>query len=122
MVGFIFITRPDDVIGVLDEFACLSFLAALKIGVAQEIHSVGLIVRFREVHFRGVRTGGIRRNVRRDGILPQAAPHKNVRRHVQGMGRIGSDRSVAAGGFEPLRSQLGTVGGMNQVMRDSGMM
>ena len=112
---------PHDVSGVLNHFARFGFLAALKIGVAQEIHSVGLIVRFREVHFHGVRTGGIRRNVRRDGILPQAAPHKNVRRHVQGMGRIGSDRSVAPGGFEPLRGQLGAVGCVNQVMRDAGM-
>src|SRR6266513_3460394 len=121
VVGFIFITRPDDVIGVLDEFACLSFLAALKIGVAQEVDGMGLVMKFRLVHFRGMSSGSRRGNIRSDGILPETEAHEDVGRHVQGVRRVRCDGRVAAGGFEALRCEFGTIGGGYPIMSHAWM-
>jgi hypothetical protein len=52
--GPILLARPHDMVGMLDDFACFGFLPALKVGVAQEVHRVRLIVRFGQVHFRGM--------------------------------------------------------------------
>src|SRR5437879_5884948 len=63
MIGLNFITCPHDVVGVFDDFARFGFLTALEVGVAQEVHGMSLIVRFRLVHFRGMRASGIGGNI-----------------------------------------------------------
>ena len=121
MFGLTFFACSHHMIGVLDHFARFGFLAALQIGVAQEVHGVGLIVRFGEVHFRGMRAGSVCGNVRSDRILPQAKAHEDMRRHVQGVGRIRGNGRVPAGSIEALRHEFRAIGRVNHVMRDSRM-
>jgi len=52
--GPILLARPNDMVRVVDDFASFGFLATLKIRVAQEVHGVGLIVRFGKMQFRGM--------------------------------------------------------------------
>ena len=82
---------------------------------------MGLIVRFRLVHFRGVSAGGVCGNIRCDGILPQAETNKNMRRHMQGVGGVRCDRCIAAGSIEALRREFGAIGGVNHVVCNAGM-
>ena len=89
--------------GVLDDFARLGFLSVLQIRVAEEVHGVRLVMRFRHVHFGGVRSGIAGRYVGVDGILPEPQANENVRRHVQRVGRLRRNRGVAARGFQSLR-------------------
>ena len=108
-------------VGVFDDFARFGFLAALEVGVAQEVHGMGLIVRFRLVHFRGMRASGIGGNIRGDGILPQAEAHKDMRRHVQGVSGVRRDGRITAGSVKALGCEFGTIRGMDQVVRNTGV-
>src|SRR5260370_42528853 len=88
MIGFIFITRPNDVIAVLDEFARFGLLAALQIRIAQEVDGMGLGVELGHVPFRGVSGGSRRGDIRSDGILPETEAHEDVRRQGQWVGGV----------------------------------
>ncbi len=121
VLGFTLFACTNHVIRVLDDFAGFGFLATLKIGIPEEVHSVGLVVGFREMHFRSMSAGDVRGNVRGDGILPQAETHEDMRRHVQGVGRVRSDGRVAASSVEALGCEFGAIGGVNHVMRDTRM-
>src|SRR6202047_1752217 len=108
-------------IGVLDEFARFGFLAALKIGVAQEVDGMGLVMEFHLVHFRGMSGGSRRGYIRSDGILPETETHEDMGRHVQGMGRVRRDGCIAAGGFEALGCEFGAIRGVYQIMSHARM-
>src|SRR5260370_16700729 len=79
------------------------------------------ILIFGEMHLRGMSAGSVCGNVRGDGILPQAKPHKDVRWHVQGVCRVRRDGCIAAGSFKTLGCEFRAGGCVNQVMRDSRM-
>src|SRR6266436_7809605 len=121
MIGFIFITRPNDVIAVLDEFARFGLLAALQIRIAQEVDGMGLVVELGHVPFRGVSGGSRRGNIRSDGILPETEAHEDVRRHVQGVGGVWRNGRIPAGGLKALGCEFGTIGGMYQIMSHARM-
>ena len=116
MLGFPCFVCSNHMISVLDDFARYGFLTALQVGIAEEIHGMRLIVRFGEVHFSGVRAGSVCGNIRSDGILPKSKAHKDMRRHVQGMGRIRRDGRVPAGSVEALGRELRPIGRVNHVM------
>src|SRR5947207_6830202 len=82
---------------------------------------MGLVMKFRLVHFRGMSGGSRRGNIRSDGILPETAAHEDVGRHVQGVRRVRCDGCIAAGGFEALGCEFGAIGGMDQIMSHARM-
>src|SRR5229473_7758051 len=82
---------------------------------------MGLVVGFREMHFRSMSARGVCSNVRDDGILPQAEAHENVGRHMNGVGGVRGDGGVAAGRVEALSSEFGAIRGVNHVMRYTRM-
>ena len=53
-------------------------------------------------------------------LLPIAYARKNVRRHVQGMGRSRRDFGIAPGGLEPLLGDRRIIVEVDQIMRDAG--
>src|SRR5258708_30079853 len=86
MFGSALFVCTDHMIGVLDDLACFGFLATLQVRITEEVHGMSLVVGFGEMHFRGMSAGGVRGNVRGDGILPQAETQEDMRRHVKGVG------------------------------------
>jgi len=118
VIRFLFFGCADNVAGVLNHFTGFGFLAALEIGVAEEVHGMRLVVGFGGVHFRGVSAGSVGGNIRGDGILPQTEADEDVGRHVYGVGGVRRDGRIAAVGFEALGREFGAVCGVNQIVRD----
>ena len=75
-----------------------------------------LIMRFGLMHFCSVRCRRRRRDVRCDRFLPQPEARKNVRGHMQSVGRIRRDLGVGASGGQPFARKLRFVRGVNQVV------
>src|SRR5229473_7122595 len=82
---------------------------------------MGLVVGFRQMHFRGMSAGGVCSNVRGDGILPETEAYENMGRHVNGVSGVRGDGGVAAGSVEALSSEFGAIRGVNHVMRYTRM-
>jgi len=116
-----FVGGADDVMLVHDDLLGFGLLAALQIGVIQEVHCVSLIVGFGLMGFGGARSSGLRRDVGGDGVLPHAEANENVRRHMDGMRRVGRDGGVTAGGGEALWREALLVRGVDDVVRNAGM-
>ena len=95
--------------------------SALQVGIEEEIHGVKLVAFAAHVHGGGFARGGDGGEVGVDVVLPEANARENVRGHVQGVGRGGRDLGVTAGGGNAELGQLRLVVGVNQIMRDSGM-
>ncbi len=66
--------------------------------------------------------GALRGDVGVDQFLPIADAGKNVRRHVQGMGRRGRDLGITPGGFEALVGDRRIIVEMDQIVRHAGML
>ncbi len=107
----------------IDGGARLAVATLLQIGVDHVVDCVqsfgrdGLMVRPRVVEARleGARIGC-------DGFVPQAQSDENVGRHVLRVRRGGSDLRIAAGRVEAQRREARRVVGVNDVMREAGVL
>src|SRR5260370_6249881 len=78
---------------------------------------MGLVVGFRQMHFRGMSAGGVCSNVRGDGILPETEAYENMGRHVNGVSGVRGDGGVAAGSVEGFSRAFRGRPGVGHVMR-----
>ncbi len=109
----------DNALFLLDDLLGLGVLSGLQVGVQQEVHGVQFVT----AHVHRTRLlGQIHRlQVGLNIFLPQSEPREDVRRHVHGVRRRRSDRCIGTCGRQGRRGQLRIVAGVNDVVRQPGM-
>ena len=101
---------------------CLFILAHLKIGIDQELVRVHLVRATRLAsRFRLIRRG-YRSQVGIDVLGPHAQPGKDMARHVQRMRRRRRNPGILPCSPQAVRRQRRRVAGVNDVVRQSGML
>src|SRR5208337_4178869 len=100
----------------LDNLGRLPVASALQVGVDEVVHCVQL--------FTGISLpmcGSPGSQVGCDGVVPHTQASEDMRGHMQRMRSRGSDAGVGSGGCEAAGCELLAVAGMDEVVRDSGV-
>ena len=111
--------RRQDLLGLVHHLLGRFILAGLQVGIKKKVHGMQFVST--HIHRTRLLRNGHRFQVRLDILLPQSEPGENVRRHVDRVGRRRRNLRIGAGGIQSRRRHLRRITGMNNVVRQAGM-